>query len=564
MAKVAAVVNVEARGASGAAVMFETGPSNAVVVGNYARSVSRPVANSAMVEIYKRLPNDTDFSVFRRAGLNGLNFAIVGAASRYHSARDTPANLNGASLQHVGDSVFAAAHALAAADLSNARTNSDASYFDLFGRLLLAWPSTLDLPLAIIALVAILALCWPLRAAFTWRESLLSIAALIAIPAALFVLGYALAFPLGVWPGAHPLDHPQPWPGRVALIAAAFVASALVVGVARAGAALMLVVWIALAAGGVAIAALAPGAAYALVWPSLIFATASWVEVFRKQDGALPAAIGFGAAAVFWLAHFLMAETALGFALSQWRILTLAPLALALAGLLTWRAGAWKVGAAGAGVVMFAAAITAALQPAYTPSQPRGLNIAYVADPWSPPRWAIAAYGPQDEAFLKAAGFTPKDRPYQGLDHLQAQGRFKPATDQHLPPPNFALHATARQGKVAIVDAEIAQARNGFSLGLVIPANSGVQAVTAEGQTVLKDIGAAPAYATFVGLAGRPVHLSFTFDAEAAPKIVLYERAALPDTPEARALQALRPANAAPAYNGDSALTSREIALTAP
>ena len=33
----------------------------------------RPVANSLLYEIYRLLPNDTDFSVYKAAGLNGLS-----------------------------------------------------------------------------------------------------------------------------------------------------------------------------------------------------------------------------------------------------------------------------------------------------------------------------------------------------------------------------------------------------------------------------------------------------------------------------------------------------------
>ena len=39
-----------------------------------------------------------------------------------------------------------------------------------------------------------------------------------AVAALLFAFGWLLSYPLGIWPGVHPLDHPQPWPGRVALV----------------------------------------------------------------------------------------------------------------------------------------------------------------------------------------------------------------------------------------------------------------------------------------------------------------------------------------------------------
>jgi hypothetical protein len=96
----------------------------------------------------------------------------------------------------------------------------------------------------------------------------------------------------------------------------------------------------------------------------------------------------------------------------------------------------------------------------------------------------------------------------------------------------------------------------------VIPAESDVRAVRAEGQAVLTGLdGKAPARASFAGVAGRSVRLSFEFDAGAKPRVMLFERSALPDTLEARALLALRPNDAAPAYFGDHALTVREVVL---
>jgi hypothetical protein len=44
------------------------------------------------------------------------------------------------------------------------------------------------------------------------------------------------------------------------------------------------------------------------------------------------------------------------------------------------------------------------------------------------------------------------------------------------------------------------------------------------------------------------------FAANASPKLVLFEGSQLPDSDEGRSLTAARPAEAAPAYTGDSAL----------
>src|SRR5450755_3814376 len=100
--RVGVVVNFEARGASGPSMMFETGSGNARLMDLFAHAVARPSASSVSYEVYKLLPNDTDFSVYRKLGLSGFNFAFSNSASLYHSARDNLQTIDPRSLQHAG------------------------------------------------------------------------------------------------------------------------------------------------------------------------------------------------------------------------------------------------------------------------------------------------------------------------------------------------------------------------------------------------------------------------------------------------------------------------------
>ena len=259
MARVGAVVNVEARGASGPSLMFETGPGNARLMDLFAKSVTRPSANSVSYEVYRLLPNDTDFSVFRKRGLTGFNFAYSSSASLYHSQRDSLRTIDTRSLQHQGEHAFEVAAALADTDLDTLKSASDASYFDIFGRALVVWPAALNVPLAIAALLGILALIGAHRSAFSLRTGMWAVAALIAASLSLFAVGWLLSWPLGIWPGVHPLDHPQPWPARVAIVAAALLVATGVAAIAGGRAesrALLLVNWLVLALIALAVAAL--------------------------------------------------------------------------------------------------------------------------------------------------------------------------------------------------------------------------------------------------------------------------------------------------------------------
>jgi hypothetical protein len=129
---VGVVLNFEARGACGPTNMFETSVGNGWLIRAFAKAAPYPVTSSFMYEAYKRLPNDTDLTVFKRAGLAGLNFAYIGCWTRYHTMRDDLANISERSLQHDGSYAVALARQFGNLDLANTRSR-DAVYFSLFG-----------------------------------------------------------------------------------------------------------------------------------------------------------------------------------------------------------------------------------------------------------------------------------------------------------------------------------------------------------------------------------------------------------------------------------------------
>ena len=150
---VGVVLNFEARGDHGPSVMFQTSDGNGWLIDELAESVSRPVANSLSADIYKLLPNDTDFTVFKQAGMNGLNFAYIEGVNSYHTTLDNIGNLDERSLQHHGMYALALARRLGNSDLNAAIRTSDAVYFDLFGRTLIHYSRTTALVLAILVVL---------------------------------------------------------------------------------------------------------------------------------------------------------------------------------------------------------------------------------------------------------------------------------------------------------------------------------------------------------------------------------------------------------------------------
>lgn len=99
------VINIEARGTEGPAVMFETSPNNDSVLDLYKASTS-PFSYSITPEIYRLLPNWTDFTVFLENNLTGINIAVLDGLENYHTPYDNPENLSEKSMQHYGDQVL--------------------------------------------------------------------------------------------------------------------------------------------------------------------------------------------------------------------------------------------------------------------------------------------------------------------------------------------------------------------------------------------------------------------------------------------------------------------------
>jgi len=104
MAKIGFVINLEARGISGPAYMFETSANNNKVIEFY-RQANWPVSYSLATTVYQFLPAYTDFEKFAQIGLNGVNFAVVEGHDHYHTPRDNDQSLSASSLQHYGEQV---------------------------------------------------------------------------------------------------------------------------------------------------------------------------------------------------------------------------------------------------------------------------------------------------------------------------------------------------------------------------------------------------------------------------------------------------------------------------
>jgi hypothetical protein len=143
------VLNFEARGNTGPSYMFETSGDNSRLVEEFSKAAPDPEASSLAYEIYRRLPNDTDFTVFKGGGLPGLNFAFIGGLTHYHTRLDMPANLDERSLQHHGDYALSLARHFGNLSLEPGG-RGEAVYFKPFKGLFVHYGSAWVLPLALL------------------------------------------------------------------------------------------------------------------------------------------------------------------------------------------------------------------------------------------------------------------------------------------------------------------------------------------------------------------------------------------------------------------------------
>jgi hypothetical protein len=152
-ADIQVAINLEARGTSGPSLMFQTSDDDAWLIPLFARHATHPMTSSLYAEVYRALPNDTDFTIFKAAGIDGYNFAFVRDVRNYHTDRDTYETADPGSLQHHGDNAWQTLRAVADFDLDR-RGGGRVIYTDVLGRFVIWWPASINIVLAVSILAA--------------------------------------------------------------------------------------------------------------------------------------------------------------------------------------------------------------------------------------------------------------------------------------------------------------------------------------------------------------------------------------------------------------------------
>ena len=126
--EVGLVLNFEARGSGGPSYMLmETNGKNSKMISEFLKATPNyPTSNSLLYSIYKKLPNDTDLTVFREEGdINGFNFAFIGDHFDYHTMQDTYERLDRTTLAHQADYLMQTLNYFAFSNINDLNSDVD-------------------------------------------------------------------------------------------------------------------------------------------------------------------------------------------------------------------------------------------------------------------------------------------------------------------------------------------------------------------------------------------------------------------------------------------------------
>ena len=291
------VLNLEARGTSGPALMFETSSNNSAVAGYFLSHVKQPVAGSLLPSLYARMPNTTDMAAFIPEGFTVLNIAAIGEAEHYHHPTDAPRYVDHSTLQHYGDQVLDLARAWAFDGQAPTLTaDGDLHFFQLWRGLTVRYPAAVGTGLGCLAVIAALGVVVVRARSLRWKRVLgtvwgLTWRATFASAAAGLVQRGAMAMKWAPESGLGP-NPLLVWMFAGGALLGAGLTTHFVVRRWKEGLGqeTLAAVLLLLAAACVPLMVLLPGAAYILVLPTLALAlTALAPRRVRPVVGALAA-----------------------------------------------------------------------------------------------------------------------------------------------------------------------------------------------------------------------------------------------------------------------------------
>ena len=571
---VRAVVNIDSRGTSGPSLMFETGDGNEWAVRLFAQHAAHPVTSSIFYTAYKQIPNDTDFTVFKAAGYQGLNFANIRDVVHYHTPLDNFGNADPATLQHHGDNALASLQAFANADISDP-PKSDAVYFDLLGSWTVRWPATRTVAIALsAAFLLLLEIAWLfykkrltgpefLWGFLAWPASILAVAAFAFLLS--FILRKAGAMPVP-WT-AHP--HPAQiafWSLAIALLAFTALRFA-----SRAGFfGLWSGTWIWWALLSVTLAARIPGLSYVLLVATCTAALAGLLLLFRPKSSSLAAILPLAVSAMVGFPLALLLYPGFGGRVLPLIAvlvgLLLSPLAPLCADLQRARGLSLLALPWFAGATMLLASFAAIVVPAFSAKAPEHVNLHYVQEADSGnSQWVVyPASGHLPEPIRLATNFRAQES--GAFPWISDPAFFAAAPHVEVAPPTFTILESSELPAKRRYRALLRSERGASEALVMFPPESRIDSVRVADEPVQSQTDRVRQYQNgwyaydFYAMPAKGVEFSFTLPVGKPVGVyVLDVTYALPL--EGTFLLKSRPLTATPFGEGDCTIASRRVQL---
>ena len=116
------------------------------------------------------MPNGSDFTEFKNAGLSGINFAVLNDLDYYHTKNDNYDNISDTSIQHYGEQVLPTVQEY----IYNAKygqadyfqSNQNSIFFTLLPNVFINYTSLIGTILAVVSVIALIFVMRKLKSKF--------------------------------------------------------------------------------------------------------------------------------------------------------------------------------------------------------------------------------------------------------------------------------------------------------------------------------------------------------------------------------------------------------------
>jgi len=540
--QVNSLINIEARGVTGPATMFETSEPNGPAISAYAGATARPFANSLSTDFAKLIPNYTDVVEFKGNGWTILNYAIIGNETRYHTPADTITALDRRSVAHMGSEVLATTRALA--DNPDPGRNVGRSVFtDIGGRLFVRLPLIVAAAALCVLLVIAGILAWRRRA--LGKPLLVVAATTVGGIACAGFIGFALTVVrVGDFWRAYPLvTYLAIYSVLLAAMTAIWRRLGRGIGPTQARPAAWLLI---LLFGGLA-SLVVPGALiFFLIGPA-----AALAGMFVSHRSRFPANVLNSAAIIIQFVMFAELLALIEMLLIDGPLWAVAPLAAlaALPAIIETDPAQLRLPTWALVLTLLALSGAALALPRSSAERPAAFTIDYFRDlDRGQSRWAVASkQAPLPKAF--PGQWEHGILPYNGRTRWIAN-----APELDTPQPSARIVAMMPDGKGRRVRIALSPG-GGNAVAIRFPEHAALVALGRPGQLERIPAEGDPGKAV-LRCSGRScngfVAEVVLADRKAVQAEIIATRFALP--PEGRALQAARPVNAQPQYAPDSTI----------